>query len=112
MMKAGDRIRLTEYIMGTHPIGTNDYTVEEFRFCLGIFQSEQHRKAESFTPLCDIYDRGPDSENKYISNFGEYVSNLVPAFMNIPKPDDHDLLESATGCSMEGLDKLTVRGES
>lgn len=26
--------------------------------------------------------------------------------------EDNDLLESATGCSMEGLDKLTVRGDS
>lgn len=83
-MKAGDRIRITEYMMG-HAIGTEDYTVEEFRFCLGIFESEAHREAGRFAPLCDMYEGGPDSENKYISNFGEYVSNQVPAFMNIPK---------------------------
>ncbi len=84
-MKAGDRIRLTEYVMGIYANGTKDYTVEEFRHCLGIFASDEHREAERFTPLCELYERGPDSENKYISNFGEYVSNKVPAFMSIPK---------------------------
>ena len=81
-MKAGDKIRCTDYMMG-HSIGTLDFTVEEFRFCLGVFQSENHRKAGRFTPLCDLYERGPESEDKYISNFGEYVSNQVPMFMNL-----------------------------
>ena len=81
-MKAGDRVRLTDYVIG-YPCGCIDYTVEEFRFCLGIFESDQHRLAGKFTPLCDLYERGPESENKYISNFGEYVSNQVPSFMNL-----------------------------
>lgn len=84
-MKEGDKIRLTYYVMGSYPCGTNDFIVEEFRFCLGVFMSDQHRKAESFTPLCDLYERGPESEDGYISNFGEYVTNKVPSFMNIPK---------------------------
>jgi hypothetical protein len=83
-MKAGDRIRLTRYIMNAWPSGTEDFVVEEFRYCLGIFESEAHRQAGDFTPLCDLYERGPESENGYISNYGEYVSNKVPAFMNIP----------------------------
>ena len=82
-MKAGDKVRLTEYCMG-HAIGTNDFTVEEFRYCLGIFESELHRMAGRFTPLCELYERGPESEDSYISNFGPYVTNMVPAFMNIP----------------------------
>ena len=81
-MRTGDRVRLTNYMMG-YPCGCSDYTVEEFRFCLGIFESDQHRLAGKFTPLCDLYERGPESENKYISNFGEYVSNQVPSFMNL-----------------------------
>jgi DNA-binding transcriptional regulator PaaX len=33
-------------------------------------------------------------------------------FLHRHDSDANDLLESATGCSMEGLDKLSVRGES
>ena len=84
-IKAGDRIRVPQYIMGHRTGDTEDYTVEVFRNCLGIFQSKDYREAGNFTPLCDMYERGPDSENKYISNYGEYVSNMVPAFMQIPK---------------------------
>lgn len=83
-MKAGDRIRLTYYTMG-YENGTVDHTVEEFRFCLGIFESDEHREAGQFTPLCELYDNGPESEDKYISNFGSYRTNQVPAFMNIPR---------------------------
>lgn len=82
-MKAGDRIRIQRYIMG-HPSETEDFTVEEFRYCLGIFESEQHRQAGRFTPLCDLYERGPDSKDDYISNFGEYYTNPVQAWMDIP----------------------------
>ena len=60
-----------------------DFTVEEFRYCLGIFESDEHRQAGKFTPLCELYGRGPESETKYISNFGEYVTNPVQLFMNI-----------------------------
>ena len=83
MMKAGDRIRVD---VGRYALYTDlqDFTVEEFRYCLGFFASDQHREAGHFTPLCDVYGRGPDSESKYISNFGEYTTNLVPDFMNLP----------------------------
>ena len=82
-MKAGDRVRLTTYTMG-HATGTEDFTVEEFRFCLGVFQSEQHRIMDKFTPLCDLYEYGPESESRYMSNEGSYVTNMVPSFMNLP----------------------------
>jgi hypothetical protein len=82
-MKAGDRIRLdTGNGMYT---SLGDYTVEEFRHCLGVFLSNQHREAGRFTPLCALYERGAESESKYISNFGEYTSNKVQAWMDIPK---------------------------
>lgn len=70
--------------MGCYRAGTEDYTVEEFRHCLGIFQTEQAREAGDFTPLCELYEAGPDSEQKYISNYGEYTTNKVQAWMDIP----------------------------
>ena len=82
-MKAGDRIRVQQYCMG-YPDGTKDFTVEEFRYCLGIFESEQARIMSRFTPLCALYERGPDSEDKYMSNYGEYYTNAVQAWMDIP----------------------------
>jgi len=66
-----------------HETGTKDYVVEEFRYCLGVFESEDHRKAGRFTPLCDLYEPGPESEEKYIPNFGEYKTNMVQAWMDL-----------------------------
>ena len=79
-MIAGDRIRVFDIYNDTR-----DYTVEEFRYCLGVFASEQHREAGYFTPLCELYEAGAESEKKYISNYGEYTSNKVQAWMDIPK---------------------------
>lgn len=82
-MKAGDRIRLDVGWAGMYT-DLQDFTVEEFRYCLGIFLSEEHRQAGKFTPLCELYGAGPDSKEEYIPNFGPYTSNQVPIFMNIP----------------------------
>jgi len=82
-MEVGDKIRVFQYIMGHIQDGTEDYTVEEFRHCLGVFEDEDHRTAGRFTPLCDLYERGPDSEQKYISNFGEYYTDMVQSWMDI-----------------------------
>lgn len=82
-MRAGNGIKVPEYCFG-HLVGWNYFIVEEFRHCLGIFQSDQHRKAGNFTPLCELYERGPDSENSYISNYGEYVTNMVQAWIDVP----------------------------
>jgi len=83
-MKAGDKIRIQRYMMG-YPIEQCDFIVEEFRYCLGIFESDEHRQANRFTPLCDLYERGPESKNDYISNFGEYYTNPVQAWMDLPR---------------------------
>lgn len=82
-MRAGNRIRVTTYCMG-HADGYEDFTVEEFRHCLGIFRSPQDREAGNFTPLCELFERGPDSQNKYISNYGEYVSDMVQGWSDLP----------------------------
>ena len=80
-----DRIRLTSYTMGKPNGGCDDYTIEEFRGCLGIFLSWEEREAGHFTPICDLYGKGPDTKEKYIGNYGTYLTNLVPTWMNIPK---------------------------
>ena len=53
-MKAGDRIRVDVGWYGMYE-ELQDFTVEELRYCLGIFLSEQHREAGRFTPLCGMY---------------------------------------------------------
>ncbi len=83
-MKVGDRIRLQSYMFGT-ATEQNDYTIEKFRHCLGIFLSASHRTAGIFTPLCSLYERGPESKTRYIPNFGEYDTNQVQAWMDITK---------------------------
>ena len=80
IIEEGDRIRLAGN-WGE----LEDFTIEKYRFCLGVFTSEEHRKACDFTPLCDLYESGPDSERLYISNYGEYITNKVPMFMQLPK---------------------------
>lgn len=82
-MKAGNRIRVSTYIMG-YESGFEDFTVEEFRFCLGIFMSPQHREAGHFTPLCELFEPGPDSRREYISNYGEYHSGMVQGWSDLP----------------------------
>ena len=81
-MKVGSKIRV-QYHKGEHPIDIKDYTIEEFRYCLGFFESEQDRKANRFTPLCELYERGPDSKSNYIPNYGEYYTNPVQGWMDI-----------------------------
>ncbi len=84
-MKAGDRIRVPDYFGDTE-----DFTVEEFRHCLGIFKSNDHREAQNFTPLCELYEPAPDAKQGYIGNYGPTWSAYVPVFMNIPKPHPMD----------------------
>lgn len=78
-MKAGDKIRIKNYPYGT----LTDYIVEEFRYCLGIFEDEDCRKAGNFTPLCELYEKGPTSKQDYICNYGSYYTNQVRAWMDI-----------------------------
>lgn len=81
-MKIGDKIRLPLYCNG-FLIGYADFTVEEFRYCLGIFKSSDARLAGHFTPLCDLYEPSLNSDEKYISNYGEYHTNMVPSWIDI-----------------------------
>ena len=84
-LKCGDRIEMEYYIMGKPTGEWHKYTVEEFRQCLGIFESDDHRTAGNFTPLCELYKAGPDSREKYISNYGSYTTNMVPGWRLVNK---------------------------
>ena len=81
-MKSGDKIRVMQRIMGC-VVGNEDFVVEEYRHCLGIFESSAHREAGDFLPLCELYEPGAESEQKYISNYGEYNTNMVQAWMDL-----------------------------
>tara|TARA_R100001530_G_C4222739_1_gene130427 strand:- start:26 stop:277 length:252 start_codon:yes stop_codon:yes gene_type:complete len=83
-MKAGDKIKLQYHVMGFPTKDWIEFTVEEFRYALGIFQSDEHRQAGHFTPLCELYCNGPDAEQRYISNYGEYMTDQVPAWIDVP----------------------------
>lgn len=72
--KAGDRIRFQPDRYGE----AKTFTVEEFRQCLGVFESEQDRTACYFTPLCAMYGPGPESTQEYIPNYGKYSTNEIP----------------------------------
>lgn len=79
--KPGDLIRWTRDTgwRGTEVV---EFELEIYRFNLGFFEDEQHREAGVFTPLCDpdLWIDGPESEDGYVSNFGPYRTNQVPAF--------------------------------
>lgn len=81
-MKEGDKIRVFTYTMG-HRDGTKDFIVERFRHCLGIFACGDDRIAGNFTPLCTLYEPGPESEKVYLSNYGEYYTNMVQGWMDL-----------------------------
>ena len=87
-MKAGQKIKLNLYCYGAWEV----FTVEEFRHCLGVFESDEHKNAGKFTPLCELYCDGPWSEQDYISNFGEYMTNQVPAWIECA---NHPITQSA-----------------
>ena len=79
--KEGDVIRWVRdsYWRGME---VEEYTLETYRYTLGFFESENHREAGRFTPLCDpdLWIDGPESREEYISNFGK-----IPAFEIIRK---------------------------
>lgn len=83
-MKVGDKIRVDWHALGYWCGSVEDFVVEEFRYTLGIFKSEDHRKAGNFTPLCELYYDGPESEDDYISNYGSYRTNQVQGWSNLP----------------------------
>lgn len=89
-MEKGDKIKVDVGWSGMYS-HWETFTVEEFRYCLGIFQSDEHRLAGNFTPLCELYESGANSEVKYISNYGEYTTNKVQAWIDIPKDGENFL---------------------
>lgn len=82
-MKPGNKIRIQRYYMG-HPLEQTDHVVEQFRHCLGVFLSGEDREMGIFTPLCELYEPGPESVQKYMPNRGEYTTDLVQSWMDLP----------------------------
>jgi hypothetical protein len=82
-LKAGDKIKMPYFYMGISEPDWHIHEVVEFRQTLGIFESPEHKEAGELTPLCNLYYDGPYSEEKYISNYGTYRTNQVPAFIPI-----------------------------
>ena len=82
-MKVGNRISIDWCTFGSRWDDVEEYTVEEFRHTLGIFTSDERRESGEFTPLCELYTKGPESEKKYIPNHGEYTTNLVQGWSDL-----------------------------
>ncbi len=80
MIKEGDKIKLKEYF-GDKVIGEDVYTVEYFRYALGIFISENARLSGDFTPLCSLYGKSEYSKECYIPNYGSYFTCEVPLWI-------------------------------
>lgn len=78
-VKEGDTIALKYYYFGEYS-HEDLFIVEYFRFALGVFLSDDARTAGNFTPLCELYQKGEDSKQDYISNYGEYITNKIPAW--------------------------------
>lgn len=80
-MKAGDVIIVDSYCPHTGAKdGEDELTIEEYRHTLGVFMREETREAGDFTPLCELYMKGPDTEEAYCCNHGPYFTNMVPYF--------------------------------
>ena len=75
----GDQIRIEDRF------GCEDYTLEMFRDCLGYFETDQHRTAGDFTPVCGLYGFGAGSKHGYLGNHGEYIKNPVALWMQLPR---------------------------
>jgi len=75
----GDTVRVPREMFGKI-IEVCEFKLEEFHFCLGFFESDAHRAASKFTPLCDLIEPAPDATWKYWSNFGEYVDKYVQRY--------------------------------
>lgn len=80
-MKAGDKVKV-KLGYDKHP-DWREFKLEEFRYALGIFRSEEHRVMGKFTPLCELYEGGDDSETEYMPHMGEYFTNPVPVFYKV-----------------------------
>jgi hypothetical protein len=83
LVEAGDKI-LIKWHNGLYE-DENVFEVVFFRFALGFFESEEAKEAGNFTPLCDVYKKSEKSTQEYISNYGEYISNKIPAWVIIEK---------------------------
>ena len=83
-VETGDKIALKYYYDETFS-HEDIFEVVYFRFALGVFLSEDAKKAEHFTPLCELYKKSENSTQEYIGNYGEYFTNKIPAWRIVEK---------------------------
>lgn len=84
LVKEGDKIAL-KYYYSKDVWEEEIFDVVYFRFALGVFISDDAKKAEHFTPLCDLYEKSESSTQEYIGNYGEYVTHKKPAWRIVEK---------------------------
>ncbi len=85
-VRVGDTIRLR--IAQGHYEEIVEAVVELHRCCPGVFFFEYERRVGGFHPLCEFYERGPNSRDEYEPNYGEYVSDLVPGWVIVRRKED------------------------
>ena len=80
--KVGDTVRVQRSYWGGD-IYFTEHKLEELNFCLGFYGDSEGfgpRTPCNFTPLSELYDRHPDAEEKYYSNYGSYFSEHINRF--------------------------------
>ena len=82
-MKVGDKIRIGAIKTGLKEFTDSTYIVEEFRGCLGYFESAGHREANDFSTLSSLFEKGPDSEVVYVDWYGYSYTNPVQSWTEI-----------------------------
>lgn len=82
--KAGDTVRVERSYWGDSVYFT-DHILEEFNFCLGFYGEDGPKAPCNFTPLSELYDRHPEAESEYWSNYGSYFTKHVNKFEIIQK---------------------------
>lgn len=76
-LKVGDKV-LVKWHNGLYP-EEGVFVLEEYMFCLGYFESEEHRTMHRFTPLSDLMQPA-DDRTAHMSNIGSYPIEVVPMF--------------------------------
>lgn len=80
--KIGDIVRVERSYWGDDVYFT-EHKIEELNYCLGFYGDSEGfgpRTPCNFTPLCELYDKAPESTEKYHSNYGPYHSSYINKF--------------------------------
>ena len=78
--KAGDTVRVQKFHGWTGNVYFETYTLEEYNHCLGFYNTDGPRTPCNFTPLSECYDRAPDADRDYCSNYGGIWTDYIQTF--------------------------------